>query len=948
MKSNFVTILHPIIFLFALFCCIPLQGQFSEIKLETSPIPIDPHVKIGTLPNGFTYYIRKNSEPSEKLELRLVINAGSILENDEQLGLAHFMEHMNFNGTKHFKKNDLVAYLQGIGVQFGADLNAYTGFEETVYILPIPTDTPEKVNQAFQILEDWAHNSTLTEKDIDEERGVVLEELRLRQGAQERLQKVTLPKVMFGSRYPERLPIGTKDNIESFSYEALRQFYTTWYRPDLMALIAVGDLDVQIIEDKIISHFSGLKATKPLKPRPDYELPNHKETLIVNAQDEETVYSQVQIIYKDTSNSKPEKNLQDLRQSLIRRLFTTMINDRLNELARQTNPPFIHGYSLYGSTYSRNKNAYRSNAQTEPKYQLRGFKALLTENERVKRYGFVTSELVRAKKDLLASIQKKYNERNTQKSYRYASNYIAHFLRKKPIPGIKWYYTTTKDLLPYITLEEVNEVIHRFLHEENRVVVFTRPTMADSLQISNKVILDIIEEVKKSKIEPYSDTIAHETLLSHRPKPGKIMTTTHNTILNTTTFVLDNGAKVTYKKTDFKNDQILFSAYSPGGTNYYTLSEYRQTIFANGGLTEAGIGGLSPSDVGKINSGKTVSVRPGIGTYTDSFSGSSAPKDLETLFQMVHLYFTDLNKDQEKFDAFLKKQRATLENIMRNPGMYFSDQIGKIRNEGNPRYIGFPLLQVLDSSNYELAYKKYQERFGDASDFHFFFVGNIEETRLKNLAKTYLGSLPGKQSNEAMVFMDFRPPETYQKHVFHKGKAQQSQVRFYWDKEVTYSKTESMAVEALAEILSVKLIEKLREEEAAVYGVGARGSITKIPYAKFSFRISFPCGPDNVDRLSQITLNIVNQIKKQGVDKEALDHVKQNFLLNWKERKKSNGFWLSHLERTAMLKDDPNAILNFEAELEALKPETIQLTAKKYLDDRYLLTILMPETEITE
>ncbi|WP_375252132.1 M16 family metallopeptidase [Dokdonia donghaensis] len=912
-------------------------------SIPTSKIPVDPKVKVGKLSNGLTYYIRDNGKPEDKVELRLAVNAGSIMETERQLGLAHFMEHMNFNGTKNFKKNDLVDYLQSIGVKFGADLNAYTSFDETVYILPIPSDDPEKLEKGFQIIEDWAHNTTLSEEAIDGERGVVLEELRLRLGADERMQRETLPKLMYGSKYAERLPIGTKENLENFTYDDVRDYYKTWYRPELMAVIAVGDLDVATMEQKIKEHFGKIPSSENGQKRKSYQLPNHKETLIAIASDKEAAFSRVNVMYKDRKNAEPSLTISDFREGLVRNLFSQLINNRLNELRNSAQPPFVFGFSYYGGTYARTKNAYQSIAQTSAEGQIEGLRALLMENERVKRYGFQQSELDRAKKSIIAGLEKSYKDRDKLESGRIVGQYVSNYLNNQPIPGIEWQYENTKDLLKGITIKEVSELITYFLHDDNRVITLTGPEKEGLTQVTEAQVLALIKEVENAEITAYEDEEIRSSLIEKLPAPGTIISTTEDKDLGTKTMTLSNGAKVTIKKTDFKNDEILFSAYSPGGTSLYSDEEIIATAFANQGLSQAGIGGLSLTDMSKFMSGKIVNVSPFLTKGAENFRGSAAPKDLEVLFQMVHLYFTDLNKDEEAFNSFVSKQKSFLGNLMANPNFYFQSEVADRRQEGNPRYSGFPTPEKYDAADYNLAYKKYQERYADAGDFHFFFVGNVDEEMVSAFAKAYLAPLPGLGSNEDYIPTKFREKDAYDKFVVNRGKDPKSSVSIAWREEMDYDPDTEMAVKALGEVLTIKLVEKLREEEGGVYGVGARGSLSKITFSDMDFSISFPCGPENVEKLTAAALAEVEKIKKDGVTPEDLAKVKETYLVQHKEQVKTNNFWLTSLVKKYQEDRDDNFILGFENAVAKLTAKDIQGAAQRFLDDKYFISILMPE-----
>ncbi len=915
----------------------------SSTPIPTAEIPVDPNVKVGKLSNGLTYYIRNNGKPEDKVELRLAVNAGSIMETERQLGLAHFMEHMNFNGTKNFQKNDLVDYLQSIGVKFGADLNAYTSFDETVYILPIPSDDPEKLEKGFQIIEDWAHNTTLSEEAIDGERGVVLEELRLRLGADERMQRETLPKIMYGSKYAERLPIGTKENLENFSYEDVRNYYKTWYRPELMAVVAVGDLDVETMEQKIKDHFGKIPASVNGKERESYQLPNHEETFIAIASDPEAAFSRVNIMYKDRKNASTTVNIKDYREGIVRGLFSQLINNRLGELRNSPKPPFVFGFSFYGGTFARTKNAYQSIAQTSAEGQLDGLKALLMENERVKRFGFQQGELDRAKKSIIARLERSYNDRDKVESGRIVGQYVNNYLDQEPIPGIEWEYETTKNLLNGITIKEVSDLINVFIHNDNRVITLTGPEKEGLTQVTENQVLALIKEVENADIKPYEDEAVRTSLIEKLPAAGSIVSTSKNEQLGTTTMTLSNGATVTIKKTDFKNDEVLFQAFSFGGTSLYSDKELIATGLANGGITQAGIGGLSLTDMTKFMSGKIANVSPFLSNSAENFRGSAAPKDLEVLFQMVHLYFTDINKDNEAYQSFVSKQKSFLGNLMANPNFYFQDKVGSKRNEGNPRYGGFPTPEKYDAADYDLAYKKFKERYADAGDFHFYFVGNVDEAKIAAFAKAYIASLPGLNSNEKYIPTKFREKDTYEKFVVNRGTDPKSTVSIAWREETTYDRKTELAANALGEVLTIKLVEKLREEEGGVYGVGARGSLSKITFVDFDFSISFPCGPENVDKLVAAALAEVEKIKKEGVTSEDLAKVKETYLVARKEQVKTNRFWLTNLVNLRQQDRDATYISDYEKRVNDLTAKDIQKIAQKFLDENYFLSILMPE-----
>lgn len=909
----------------------------------TEKIPFNPEVKIGKLSNGLTYYIKNNGKPENKVELRLVVNAGSILEDEDQLGLAHFMEHMNFNGTKNFKKNELVDYLQSIGVKFGAHLNAYTSFDETVYILPIPSDDPEKLEKGFQIIEDWAHNALLTNEEIDNERGVVLEEYRLGKGANERMMQKYLPKMLYGSKYAERLPIGTKENLETFDYESIKRYYKDWYRPDLMAVMAVGDVDVATLEAKIKEHFGKIPAAKNPRPRPVFDLPNHKETFVAIESDKEASFSQVQVMFKDRENSKADETLGEYRQSIVQSLFSQMINNRLEELRNGENPPFVFGSSGYGGTYARTKNAYQSFAMTSETGQMQALKTLLEENERVRQHGFFKGELERAKKDIIARMEKSYKDSDKMESNRVVSEYIRHFLENEPMPGIEWEYNFYKQQLPRIGLDEVNALISSYIKDDNRVIILTGPEKDGVTKVTEEEVRSLLESVKNTKLTPYEDTAVAESLITTLPASGTITDYSVDEKLGTTTLTLSNGAKVTYKVTDFKNDEILFDSFSFGGNSLYTNEEHIATVNANGGLAEAGVNGFNKTEISKMMSGKIVRVRPSIGTYSEGMSGNATPKDMEDLFQLIHLYFTSLNKDEKAFKSFIEKQKSFLGNMMSNPQTYFSVKMGEFMYGKSPRYTGFPTPEKMDQANYDLAYEKYQERFADAGDFHFYFVGNIDEKKLAEFSMKYLASLPSTNSKESYKVSDFRPLTGMHEKIIEKGEDPKSAVRITYHGPTEYDAKEALAFKSLAEVLSIKLIEKLREEEGGVYGAGANASISKMPYGWYRFNISFPCGPENVEKLKNAALTEVEKLISSGPSEKDLDKVKEAQILDRKEDIKENRFWLRTLKNADYQDKDASKIFDFEETVRSLTTADLQNVAKKYLTKGYILGIHNPE-----
>lgn len=916
---------------------------FAQEIDYSKAIPFDSSVKTGKLKNGLTYYIKKNTKPENKVTLRLVVNAGSILEEDNQQGLAHFMEHMNFNGTKRFPKNKLVDYLQSIGVKFGQHLNAYTSFDETVYFLPIPSNSPEKLENGFNIIEDWAFNANLTPEEIDKERGVVLEEYRIGLGADKRMMGRYLPKMMYNSHYADRLPIGKKEILESFKYDKVVRFYKDWYRPDLISVIVVGDIDVAEMEKKVKLHFEKYKNPKGEKPRKTFEVPNHKETFVAIESDKEASRTQIQLLYKDYDLPKTTITIGDYRKDLVEGLFTTMINNRLNELTNSPTPPFTYGYSYHGRTYARTKEAYQSFAMIQEDKQISALKILVTENERAKKFGFTQSELDRAKSSYLSRYENAFKDKDKTESDNFVEEYQSNFLEKRPVSGIDWEFTTVKQLLPKIELKEVNDFIKGFVKEDNRVVIITAPEKEGLKKVTEQEVLEALK-VNSDEITAYKDSESAKSLLRNEVKPGTILKKETDVKIGTTTLFLSNGAKVTYKKTDFKNDEIIMEAISFGGTNMYSNDDVKKVQFANGALTEAGFSGLKLNDINKFMAGKIASVNPYISNTTEGFRGNATPKDLEYLFQTIYVYFTDLNLDATAFEGYKQKVSAFYNNMSSQPNFYFQQELQAYLNEENPRFNGLiPNEKTWSETDYTLAYNKYKERFANAADFEFYFVGNVDDKVIEEFSTKYLASLPSTDKKEKAVDLGYRMLKGDLKKVVNKGTDPKSTVSIMYYGNAVYSVKEAATMQALGEVLTIKLIEELRENESGVYGISARGSMNKVPYGSYTFSIGFPCGPENTEKLIASALKELQKIIDNGPEAKDVAKFKEAELLDYKKNSKENKFWLSNFTKSFTNSTSPDDVLQTEEKINAITAKDIQDVAKKYLTKDKVIAMLMPE-----
>ncbi|HRI79703.1 MAG TPA: pitrilysin family protein, partial [Cyclobacteriaceae bacterium] len=627
-------------------------STFAQTNL-TDKLPVAPEIKVGKLANGLTYYIRKNGRPEKKVELRLALKAGSILEDDDQQGLAHFTEHMAFNGSQHFKKNDLVSFLQSIGVQFGADLNAYTGFDETVYILPIPVDKPENLEKGFLVLEDWASTVMFDPAEIEKERGVVLEEERLGKGAQERMFKETLPHILQGSKYAARLPIGKTDILKNFKQETIKRFYQDWYRPDLMGVFVVGDIDPAAAEAMIKKHFEKLKNPAKERSRAYADVPSRQVSEGLTVTDKEATNFVLQIYYA-TQKEKIQTTIADYREGMIKNLTSIIFGQRMQELTQKADPPFLFGGGQRGS-FVHGYESYFAFALIGKAGIAPAIQTLITETERVRKFGFTAAELDRAKKSLLRNMEQAYNEKDKSESENYVEEYIRNFLSQEPIPGIENEYNYHKQYLADITIAEVNEFAAKNIPaaDVKKLVVFNGPEKADFTIPSNTELLSMVTEAEKLPVTPYVEKAVAASLIETPPTGGRIIFDKKNAELGTSELSLGNGVKVILKPTDFKNDEILLSGFRLGGQSLYGESDQYNAQYASTVVSQMGVDKFSPTDLQKVLAGKSVNAFPRLSMLSESISGQSGTADVETMLQLVNLYFTKPRKDEELFKSFL-------------------------------------------------------------------------------------------------------------------------------------------------------------------------------------------------------------------------------------------------------------------------------------------------------
>jgi len=921
-----------------------LQAQDGSIIYKSFQldeiIPIDPEIDVGTLENGLRYYIKTNKKPENRAELRLAVNVGSILEDDDQQGLAHFTEHMAFNGTERFAKNEIVDYLEFIGMRFGPEINAYTGFDETVYMLEVTTDSLPVMETAFDILEDWASQISFESEEIDKERGVVIEEWRLGRGAEARMLDKQLPVLFKNSRYAERLPIGKKDIIETFEHETIRRFYKDWYRPDLMAVVAVGDFDPRWIKEQIHLHFGRIPKRENVRTRVEYPVPDTKGTLFTIATDPEATKTMVSVYFKRPL--LPEKTVGDYRRMLMENLYDAMLNQRIYEIINQPDPPMIMGYAGFGS-YVRSKNVYFITARVKEDGIERGLEALLIEAERVRQFGVNASELGRGKIDLLRGMESAYNERDKSNSTRYASEYIRNFFTDEPIPGIAYEYALSNKLIPTISLEEMNELAAKTITQDNRVVLVDAPEKDGVVIPTEDDLLAIFQRVEKMRMESYQDDVADEPLVANIPEPGSVMHESKFDTLGVTEWILSNGVKVVLKPTDFKNDEILFSAFSYGGTSLMPDSLYIPASTASLIIREGGLGNFDKIQLNKKLTGKIAIASPYISELHEGLSGSASPVDIETLFQLIYLYFTSPRKDSTAYTTFLDRIEGVIENRDARPESAFQDTFQVTITQHHPRSRPWSE-KLIHEMDLEASFRFYQDRFADASDFTFVFVGNFVIDEIKPFVETYLGGLPSLQRKETWQDVGIEPPKGVIEKIVKRGVEPKSLVRIAFTGVCDWSREGSYLLGSMGSMLRIRLREIVREDLSGTYGVSVSGSMSRYPREDYKIIISFGCDPDRVDELTQTIFAQIDTFQQQGPGLDLIQKIRKTQLQQYEKSLKENTFWLNTLYRSYYYESDLLNILNYPQFVNQLSVEKIKDTAQKYFDrENYIQVVLIPE-----
>ena len=905
-----------------------------------SPIPLDTSVTAGALSNGLRYFIKTNHKPEKRADLRLVVNAGSVLEDDDQAGLAHFTEHMAFNGTTHFKKQELVRYLESIGMAFGPEVNAYTNFDETVYMLTVPTDTADVMDRAFLILQDWAKGLLFENDAIAGERGVVIEEWRLGRGADARIQDKQFPVLFAGSRYADRLPIGRKEVLETFKPETLKRFYRDWYRPDLMAVIAVGDFNKASVESSIRFRFKDFAAPPDKRQRNTFEIPDHPDTRFAIVSDPEATGSEIGVYYKNAPPS--EKTVSDYRRIVTENVYDAMMNQRLFEQSRRPDPPFLYALSGKGRIV-RSKGVYYMGAGVKDNGIPDGLEALLTEAERVRRFGFTPGEFDRAKRDMVRSLEKAVAEGSKTESSALASELVRHFLVGEPDPGPAWELETTKAVFSDLGLDQLNRLPAEWMPDANRAVLIGLPEKTGVRKPSEAELKAVFSNVRSKTIEPYRDDAIDRPLVPAVPVAGRITSVKTNPTLGTTEWTLSNGIRVVLKPTDFKNDEIRFTSFSPGGNSLVTDGNAIAAATAVPVIREGGAGAFTNVQLDKKLTGKVVTVSPSIGMLTEGISGSASLQDTETMFQLVYLYMTAPRRDTSAFRSYRERMRGMLENRSKQPESAFFDtlQVTLARHHRRARPWS---LSLLNEMNLDSSFAIYRDRFSDAGDFTFFFAGNFRPDSIKPLIETWLGGLPSHGRKELWKDLGIRPPRGLIEKVVRKGIESKSRAALVFTGPWNWSPENNHRFESMAGFLRIRLREVLREDLGGTYGVSVSPSVTLHPDAEYSLSISFGCSPDRVGELTQTVFRQIDTLMTKGPRPEDLAKVKEIQRRDYETNMKQNGYWLDALWGAAFTGQNPEQILKTPDLIARLSVDGIRKTANEVFDlTNYVKVILLPE-----
>ncbi len=925
--------------LLALICAMPALSQDNlDLSLDAE-LPTDPAVRVGTLSNGMKYYIRENKRPEGRAELRLAVQVGSIMEDDDQQGLAHFVEHMAFNGTENFAKNETVEYLESIGMRFGADLNAFTSYDMTVYMLQVPTEDADVLHQGMLILHDWAGGILFEDEAIDMERGVVVEEMRSRLSGDSRVNEEHTKVNYGGTKYADRSPIGKKDILLNAPYDAFRRFYRDWYRPNLMAVVAVGDFDADDVEKQIKSMFSKLENPKNERERTKFKVPVHKGTRYSIAFDPEATAPGVAISYK--LGEAGRSTVGDYRRQIIDGLISSMLNERFQELVREPGSPLVFAFGGAGLGFGSSRVFQTSGRVKEGRY-IDGVKMMLTELERVRRHGFTQAELDRQKSSMLVNIDQYYQERDKTESSSYAREYYSNHTTGESFPGIAFERAMYNAFIPTLTTAEINDAARKMIGEDGRSINIGGPKSEEAGRIKQADIEQAVTDVMASDIEPYMEEAVEGELFSGNPTPGFVIERKNIDEIGVTEWSLSNGMKVVLRPTDFKNNEILMTAYSPGGTSLVSDVDYIPAATASSLVAQGGLGPFDRTALSRYMSDKVAGSSASIGELYESFNGSASNEDLETMFQMINLQFTAPRKDPEALRVFKSQVAASLETQGTSPEQVFRDTVQYVMSGYHPRAKPWTM-ETLDRFDLDRSFEIYQERFANAGDFTFFFVGSFDLETLEPLVTTYLASLPGTTQQENWRDLGMNIPSGTIKKVVRKGLEPKAQVQITYHGDFDWSMENRFRLRAMVEVMQMKVRETLREEKGGVYSPGVWTQVEQYPNSEYMVNIFFGCDPERVDELIADVEKIVASMKSDLPEQEYVDKVAEIQRRQRETSLKQNTSWLQSLAYYYRNNEPATNILTIVDLPDTLTQEMIRKTAREHLGGDRATFVLLPE-----
>ena len=896
-------------------------------------LTVDSNVRRGRLANGLTYYIRHNEKPAQRANFYIAQKVGSILEEDDQQGLAHFLEHMAFNGTINFPGKSLLNYMEHNGVKFGENVNAWTSIEQTVYMLTnVPTTNLGLIDSCILILHDWSSFIALEDEEIDKERGVILEEMRQGQSAQMRIYQKMLPEIYPNSPYGHRLPIGTEEVVANFDHDALRAYYHKWYRPDLQGIIIIGDVDVNMVESHLKSIFEDIPAPIDPAERIRFQVADNTEPIVSICTDrEETNYS-VSVYYKhDVVPNEAKDNIGYWLQGYVDQLIATMYNNRMEELTQKANPPFIYGYGYYGTFFiSDTKDAWTTSAYAKDKDGIdEAINAIVTENKRMQQYGFTESELDRAKADLQKRIENQYDERDKQETSKYFYPILNHFLSNEPLMGIEDEYTLLGPILPAMPVEAVNKRAKMLIGDDNIVITLTAPEKEDEALPTKAELLAMFEKANATDVVPYEETVSNEPLIATLPVKGSIASKKHDVIFDATVLTLKNGVKVIYKPTSFKEDEVVMAAFSFGGTSVMDQSDPYTLQNINSLAVLGGVGNFSTIELPKVLAGKKASVHPYINAATEGVTGNCSARDLETLLQLTYLYFTSPRSDEEAFQSYLTRTKSMLANIESNPDIAFRDNLIHVLYDNHP-LVNRMKAEDYDKIDYAKALKLYADRFKDANNFIFTFVGNIDPDDFEPKIEQYIGALKTKKNDE--TWTDKMPVITDKDVSSHYTKAMENpKVTCYmvYNGEMEYNRKNQLTMQVLSDVMDIVYTEKIREDEGGTYGVGVSGDLSNRPKETFSFTIAFNTNKEMYEKLMGIAHAELQNVADNGPRPEDLKKVKEFLIKKHSEDLENNWYWLNSIQ--TMERDGYNPMKDYDNIVNGITSDDVAGMAKTVL-----------------